>query len=215
MASTLLQNPNRLDQAQLKSAQHDAQREFFLARKIASGQLSAADKNELEQIAGRKQARQDDRRREFEAQFAHLPPLPPALPTCEDTTFGPLQMTFFSRCMDGKMDAVEEYVEAEGDQVSDALLQRGLASACEGGSAQVARYLMQKGAQVHDVAVEYACRRCDLALFEVFIEHGWHPNQQVPSIQGHFGVALSYVRTQLYLHYTTFPLLWLTVFVTA
>lgn len=159
-------------------------------------ELSAADNDELEQIARQKQIRYDDKRRLFEAQFASLPPLPPALPIYEDTAFGPPEMTFFTWCIDGKKDAVEEYIEAQGNQVSVALLQRGLASACQGGRAQVARYLMQKGAQMHDAAIKHACSRCDLGLFEVFIEHGWHPNQQVPSLQGYFGVALSYVKTQ-------------------
>ncbi|KAI1108395.1 ankyrin repeat-containing domain protein [Nemania sp. NC0429] len=180
-----------MDPAPLNSLQDNAQREAFLMlKKQSCHELSTADNDELGQIAARRQAVYHDRLRSLEAPFAHLPPLPPALVEYEDTTFGPLEMTFFVWCIEGKKEAVEGYIEAQEDQASDALLQRGLASACESGQAQVARYLMQKGARVHDVAVKHACSRCDLALFEAFIEHGWHPNQQIPSFQGHFGVAL-------------------------
>lgn len=188
-----------MDPALHKQLQADAQREAILVGKAQSRQqLSAADKHDLEQIASRRQAIVDERRKSLEAPFAHLTPLPPPLPRYENTAFGPSEMEFFTWCIGGRQDAVEEYIEAQRTQTSDALLQRALASACEGGKAQVARFLMQKGARVHGVAVEHACQKCDLELFEVLIEHGWHPNQQAPSAQGHFGVALSYVRTQRY-----------------
>ncbi|RWA04543.1 hypothetical protein EKO27_g10558 [Xylaria grammica] len=109
----------------------------------------------------------------------------------------PWEVEFSGWCLDGKQDAIEEYIEAQDDEVGEILLQRGLASACEGGRAHVARYLLQKGAKVYGRAVELACRRCDLALFEVFIEHGWHPNQQVPWARGGFGVALPHCTSDI------------------
>ncbi|KAI1423330.1 ankyrin repeat-containing domain protein [Xylaria sp. FL1777] len=163
-----------MDRKLLESMQQDANREMALSYKTASGQLlSNSEINELEQIARRKQDRLNDRRMLLEAPYAHLPALPPPLFNSLHiftAVFEPLEKKFFTSCTNGEMDAVEGYIEAQGDRV--------------------ARYLLQKGAQLCGLAIEYACRRCDLALFEFFLEHGWHPNQQIPSFHGHFGVAL-------------------------
>ncbi|KAI3335933.1 ankyrin repeat-containing domain protein [Ustulina deusta] len=188
-----------MDRKQFEAVRHDEERRMVLMHKTALGQrLSASEAEELKQIAMRKEARVNDKRRLLEAPYAHLPPLPPVLPDYRDTTaFGPLDMEFFTWCIGGQKNAVEGYIEAQEDPARESLLQRGLASACEGGRAQVVRYLLQKGAHLHGLAVEYACRRCDLALFEVFIEHGWHPNQQIPSAEGVIGVALPHCTRDL------------------
>ncbi|GAW22645.1 hypothetical protein ANO14919_121870 [Xylariales sp. No.14919] len=160
---------------------------------VLGKRLSPSEADELEQILAKKKARLGEEHRLLEAPWTHLPPLPPALPDYREISIDlgdPWEVEFSGWCRDGKRDAIEEYIEAQDDEVSEVLLQRGLASACEGGRAHVARYLLQKGAKVYGRAVELASRRCDLALFEVFVEHGWHPNQQVPWVQGAFGVAL-------------------------
>ncbi|KAI1121737.1 ankyrin repeat-containing domain protein [Nemania abortiva] len=186
------QNIHKMDRKELQSGQDiKAKMEFGLKKEMGL-KLSALEIDELEQINIRIEARLNDKRKLLEAPFADLPPLPPALPDYRDwiTVAKPSEKDFVSWCSDGKIDAVERYVEERKDQPSEIPLRRGLAAACQDGRAQVARYLLQKGAQLYGYAVECACRRSDLALFEVFIEHGWHPNQQVPSIGGNFGVAL-------------------------
>ncbi|KAI1290713.1 ankyrin repeat-containing domain protein [Xylaria venustula] len=178
----------------IKQLQQDDNRERALRYKIALGQrLSSTETSELEQIAGRKEAILNEKRRLLDAPHAHLPPLPPALPDCWDIQKEapePSQKEFLTWCLEGRQDAVEKHIEGQEDRVSELLLKRGLASACEGGKAQVARYLLQKGVLLHGLAVEYACRRNDLELFNLFIEFGWHPNQQIPFANGSFGVAL-------------------------
>lgn len=168
----------------------------LMLRKAMGQRLSTLENDTLEQIAIQEEARLMEERNLLEAPFVHLPSLPPALPHYLDaaTVFRPSDSDFFTWCVEGKTDAVEGYIDSQEGQASRAILQRGLDSACGGGRVQVARYLLQKGAFLHGSAIEHACHRCDLALFEAFIEHGWHPNQQVPSPQGYFGVALPYVR---------------------
>ncbi|KAI1171345.1 ankyrin [Nemania sp. FL0916] len=175
---------------QTEAVRRDEERQWFLLAKNQLRQgLSASEINELEQIARRKQAKLDDECALLEAPFAHLPPLPAALPmySHHTTAFSSSEMTFFTWCIDGEQDAVEEYIESQEGHASQAVLQRGLDSACKGGRAQVASYLLGKGTQLHDSAIKYASERGDLALFEAFLDHGWNPNQQVP---GGFGVAL-------------------------
>ncbi|KAI0967586.1 ankyrin repeat-containing domain protein [Xylaria arbuscula] len=179
----------------LKQLQQDDNRERALRYKRALGQrLSSTEISELEQIACKKEARLNEERRLLDAPYAHLPPLPPALPDCWDILSavpGPSETEFLTWCVNGRQEAVERYIDGQEDRVSELLLKRGLASACEGGKAQVARYLLQKGVQLHGLAVEHACRKNDLELFNLFIEFGWHPNQQIPGVNGSFGVALS------------------------
>ncbi|KAI0869149.1 ankyrin repeat-containing domain protein [Hypoxylon argillaceum] len=188
-----------MDLKQLQGLPDGQVKAHLLCRERMGHRLSTAATDELKQIEMREAARLLEKRTLLEAPFAHLPPLPPALPEYFDRTteFGPSDRDFFTWCIEGKTDAVEGYIGAQEGRASRTLLQRGLESACEGGRVQVARYLLQKGAFLHGYAIERACHRCDLALFEAFIEHGWHPNQQVPSIQGHFGVALPHCTQDL------------------
>ncbi|KAF2962900.1 hypothetical protein GQX73_g10671 [Xylaria multiplex] len=190
-----------MDREQLESLRRDAKRRDFLVFKMALGQhLSVSETDDLEQITNKEKARLNEKCMLLEAPYAHLPPLPPALPDfwhAINTRFEPPEMKFFTWCIDGQRDAMEEYIEAQEGRIGERVLQRGLVSACEGGRADVVRYLLKKGARVSGRAVEHACQRCDLTLFEVFIEHGWNPNQQIPSLDGGFGVALPHCTRDL------------------
>ncbi|RYP91393.1 hypothetical protein DL770_002438 [Monosporascus sp. CRB-9-2] len=176
----------------LRQRQHDAQRRAVLTAKQAIGQqLTVVDAEELDGIKAREDAGLEARRKQLEAPFAHLPPLPPPLPPFSGGGAPPQaeEKDFHNWCRDGNIEAVRRYIEGR-QQLDDAVLQRGLTHAAEGGQLETTRYLLQKGAKLFGVPIETACRRRDLELFKVFVENGWHPNQQIPSIEGNFGVVL-------------------------
>ncbi|KAI0532881.1 ankyrin repeat-containing domain protein [Xylaria digitata] len=180
-------------QEQLRRLQQDAQRTAALMSKQATGQnLTAAEVKEQERIDAKNAAALDARRRALETQFAQLHSLP--LPLPEYLGVGPSSYSsnedFSTWCRDGNVDAVTRHIEAQQGNIEDSSLQQGLAWAAEQGKGEVVHYLLQKGAKLHGYAVEWACRRRDLALFKIFVEYGWHPNQQIPSPEGKFGVAL-------------------------
>lgn len=180
-------------QEQLRRLQQDAQRTAALMSKLATGQnLTANEVKEQERIDAKKAAALDARRRALETQFAQLHSLP--LPLPEYLSVSPSSHSskeeFSTWCHDGNIEAVTRHIEAQQGNVDASLLQCGLAWAAERGKGEVVRYLLQKGAKLHGYAVQCACQRLDLALFKIFVEHGWHPDQQIPSPEGKFGVAL-------------------------
>ncbi|KAI8945112.1 ankyrin repeat-containing domain protein [Xylaria longipes] len=161
--------------------------------KQAMGQnLTVADVKEQEEIAAREEAALDARRKALDTQFSHLRPLPSPLPSYLGVSPSSQSSDedFSTWCREGNMDAVTRHIEAQQGNVDGASLQRGLACAVERGKGEMVRHLLQKGAKLHGFAVKCACWRRDLTLFKIFVEHGWHPNQQIPSPEGQFGVAL-------------------------
>ncbi|RYP73620.1 hypothetical protein DL771_003508 [Monosporascus sp. 5C6A] len=176
----------------LRQLQHDAQRQAALKMKQAMGQqLTAVDAEELDGIEAKKNAVLEARCKQLEVPFAHLPPLPPPLPPFSGGDAPPPaeEKEFHNWCRDGNIESVRQYIEGQ-QQLDDAVLQRGLTHAAEGGQLETVRYLLQKGAKLFGVPIKTACRRRDLDLLKVFVENGWHPNQQIPSTEGNFGVVL-------------------------
>ena len=141
--------------------------------------------------------------REMDAYFdhLHLPPLPPPLPRSSpwlDITqpcyYEPQEIRpFYLACQEGQLDEVRRWAADKRDDLRPVGLQDGLCCAAKGNQADVARFLLDQGlAHVDSKAVQFACQSKSLPLFQVFLQHGYHPDQQVPVESGIFGTALAH-----------------------
>ncbi|KAI1128443.1 ankyrin repeat-containing domain protein [Nemania abortiva] len=169
---------------------------------------SQADQQLWNEIMARDEEREDRRaaplRRELESYFtplSDLAPLPPALPKKSDwlglihpNSYSNAEVhPFFAACQEGSLEVVRHWVSEKRDALLQVGVQDGLAVAAEAGQVDVVRYLLDEGGATLDCSViQGACRRRSLPLFEIAIRHGYHPNQQVPSNDGYFGVALNH-----------------------
>ena len=158
-----------------------------------------------EEIMDRKEQRIDRKcaavQGELEGYFKdrNLPPLPPPLPksslwidinfarTCKDEEMRP----FYIACEEGSLREVEKWVQEKKNVLRQKGIQDGLACAVRANQVHVARYLLEDGgAFVHGAVVKFACRNLSLPLLKLCVEHGYHPNQQIPSDFGSYGTAL-------------------------
>lgn len=177
----------------------DAQRQCILMSK-SQEQLTGDEVRELAQINARRTAISDAKRQALELPSIHSPPLPAPSPPYRGLAppTPPYEDGFLAWCLEGNLDAVRRHMQAlQGEMDDGDSLARGLYCAADRGRVDVVRYLLQQGVELHSRAVESACRRRDLVLFEVLVEHGWHPNQQVASPDGGFGVVLPYVKNTM------------------
>lgn len=85
--------------------------------------------------------------------------------------------TFDSACKDGPVSAIAEMVTAQPR--TPAFLHRGLLVALQAGNIETVRYLLERGApiarQTPEVILKAPATQ-QIALFELFIAHGWTPN---------------------------------------
>ncbi|KAK1846938.1 ankyrin repeat protein [Colletotrichum chrysophilum] len=140
------------------------------------------------------------------ARFAHLSPLPPALPRPEYSLIAHLislddeEDRFYVACENGSVEEVASFVQ-QTNSPSQAVLQHGLEQASFGNQPAVARYLLERGTPLHGNVFSRARRvktkdrsfyledvtifdrtqsgREDtlIPLIRVFLDFGWHPNQ--------------------------------------
>lgn len=128
--------------------------------------------------------------------------LPPRLPRPEYATTPNLisrdseSLSFFVACEQGRMGDVTRFVQQRGPNHADR--QFALEQASFGGQPEVARYLLESGTTLHGNAFERPCPKTGsassaampttcifdekrtqdpLKLVEIFMEHGWNPNQ--------------------------------------
>ncbi|KAF4498121.1 ankyrin repeat domain containing [Fusarium agapanthi] len=72
-------------------------------------------------------------------------------------------------------------------------IQDGLGFAAQANHVNIVGYLLREGgAYLHGAVVEAACDNLSLPLFKVCVQHGYHPNQQIPSRSGGFGVTINH-----------------------
>lgn len=190
--------------------QRDADDEALLQelRQRRPEEWSQHDQTLFDEIMDRNEQREDLRRaplrRDLESLFDHLglPPLPPPLPKSSlwqsirspSNYWNAEVRPFLVACWKGELDEVRRWVPARKD---DVLLQigvdDGLSCAAGGNQPDVARYLLDEGgATVRAAVIGAACRHRSLLLLKLCVQHGYHPDQQVPSNDGHFGVALTH-----------------------
>ncbi|CAH0020756.1 unnamed protein product [Clonostachys rhizophaga] len=125
-------------------------------------------------------------RREIESYFDNPDPFPPPLPRSSfwlehtyphNYQIQHLQM-FFLACQEGRLKDVEEWVRDRRDTLRPMGLRDGLDVAAMGSQDQVVRYFIEEvGVGTTGAAVRYACKNQSLLLFELFVKHGYHPNQ--------------------------------------
>lgn len=141
-------------------------------------------------------------RRELESCFEHLnlPPLPPPPPRSSlwlqihrpCNSRNPLVMPFLLACEDRSLAEVTRWVQVKRDELRHIGIQDGLACAAQGNQTYVAHYLLDhEGAFLHGAVVKAACGNRSLPFFELCVEHGYHPDQQMPSNCGWLGVAFN------------------------
>ncbi|KAF7552215.1 hypothetical protein G7Z17_g4449 [Cylindrodendrum hubeiense] len=155
-----------------------------------------ADAEQYEEIAIRDEDREEARRvplrTELESYFDHLklPPLPPPLPRsslwlglrrpCESRIAE--VRPFLVACEQGDLDDVKAWIKDKKDVLQKIGVQDGLACAADANQPDVARYLLDEaGASVHGAVVQAACRNRSLPLLELCVQHGYHPDQQIPA----------------------------------
>ncbi|KAF9780376.1 hypothetical protein IL306_000312 [Fusarium sp. DS 682] len=168
---------------------------------------SQADAQAFQDILQRDDARQDasreSSRRAALSHFEHLnlAPLPPPLPGCSywldgmraqdcaNETIRP----FMVACEKGLLDEVKTWTQ-DGDLLEELQqigLQDGLVFAARANQVEVVRYLLdERWTHLNGEVVRSACNNLSLPLFELCVQHGYHPNQQIPSRGGQFGVAI-------------------------
>ncbi|CAH0051743.1 unnamed protein product [Clonostachys solani] len=167
------------------------------------GILSQAELQLRDEIMSREADRRDTKcaalRREIESYFDKPEPFPPPLPRSsfwlEHTYPHNYQIEhirmFYLACQEGRLKDVQEWVRDRRDLLGAVGLQDGLDVAAMGSQVHVVRYFIEEvGVSITAAAVRYACKNQSFALFELFLKHGYHPNQQIPSNCGHFGTAL-------------------------
>ncbi|KAF5632983.1 ankyrin repeat domain protein [Fusarium sp. NRRL 25303] len=158
----------------------------------------------------RLEAAHEPLKREIEGYFEHLnlPALPAPLPpsslwvatsraeNCPNKTIQP----FMVACDKGNLELVKHWIQDRdlNSKLQQIGIQDGLAFAAQANQVNIASYLLQKGgAYLHGAVVEAACDNLSLPLFELCVQHGYHPNQQIPSRSGGFGVAINHCITNV------------------
>ncbi|KAI0408469.1 ankyrin repeat-containing domain protein [Xylaria palmicola] len=173
-----------------------------------------ADQQELNELTARKEELEELRRaplrKDIEDRFdgLGLPALPPPLPKKSEwlgAIVAPRNYPnaevrpFFAACAEGSLATVRRWVTERKETLLQVGVQDGLALAARANQVEVVRYLLLDdkneerggGAHLDGSVIEGACENRSLPLFELCLQHhGYHPNQQVPSNDGHFGVAL-------------------------
>ncbi|MBE3044359.1 hypothetical protein IMZ48_17690, partial [Candidatus Bathyarchaeota archaeon] len=188
--------------------EHDDARLQVLKQRFTLGALSQAEQGEWDHLLALQEERADAKcaalGREIEGYFAHLDLAPPPAPLPKSSLwldithpkyYKPAEIrSFYLACQEGNLDEVRDWVRERKDELQPIGIRDGLDCAAMGGQVAVARHLLEEaGARVSARAVIAACDRRDLGLFELFLRHGYHPDQQVPSNSGHFGTALLHV----------------------
>ncbi|VUC26010.1 unnamed protein product [Clonostachys rosea] len=167
------------------------------------GPLSQAELELHDEILAREADRRDTKcaalKREIESYFDNTDSFPPPLPRSslwlEHTyphNYYVLDIRkFYLACQEGRLEDVEEWVRHRRDVLRPMGLRDGLDVAAMGSQLHVVRFFIEDvGVGITGDAVRYACRNQSFPLFELFLKHGYHPNQQIPSNCGHFGTAL-------------------------
>lgn len=143
-------------------------------------------------------------REELESFFENLDleplplPLPKALwesvrPPYSPHGFGGEIEPFNTACLEGDLDTVKYWAREKRGDLRQVGLQHGLALASSKNQTDIVRYLLDEGGAYLDGAViELACLNLCLPMFELAVEHGYHPNQQIPSPNGFRGTAIKH-----------------------
>ncbi|KAI8954174.1 hypothetical protein F4801DRAFT_534570 [Xylaria longipes] len=178
-----------------------------LRQRWSTGICHQADQELFNEITARNEELEELRRtplrQELESYFddLNLDPLPPPLPKRSewlDTTHSKNYRNaevrpFFIACEEGSLEVVKEWVSEKREVLLQVGVQDGLACAARENQVDVVRYLFDEGGAFLDGSViEGACFRRSLPLFELCVQHGYHPNQQIPSNDGYLGVALNH-----------------------
>lgn len=177
-----------------------------LGQRWSAGLWHQADQELFNEITTRNEEFEELRRaplrQELEGYFddLNLDPLPPPLPKRSewlDTTYpdnypNAEVRLFFTVCEEGSLEVVKRWVSEKREVLLQVGVQDGLACAARKNQINVVRYLLDEGGATLDGSmIEGACSNHSLSLFELCVQHGYHPNQQIPSNNGHFGVALN------------------------
>ncbi|KAK1857063.1 cnpv019 ankyrin repeat protein [Colletotrichum chrysophilum] len=188
--------------------EHDEEEEARLDQLVKRRQTGTdwgqEDEEIMEGMLSRKEERWEAKRlplrRELEGYFKdlNLPPLPSPLPKSSHwlDTKRPCHhpnmdlRPFLMACEEGSMDEVHRRV-SEG-LLSPISMQDGLACAAKGNQPDVVQYLLEAGARPHAAVIIHACRLRSFPILELCIQHGYRPNQQIPSDNGSFGVSLTH-----------------------
>ncbi|KAL0943366.1 cnpv019 ankyrin repeat protein [Colletotrichum truncatum] len=187
-----------------RNEEDEARLELLNKRRRLGKDWTQDDEESFEEIMSRKEDRSETKRaplrRDLEGCFVQLglDPLPPPLEKSShwlDTRRpGDYQNSelrpFLVACEEGSLDVVRQGVSA--GSLRHISFQDGLACAARGNQLDVARYLLEEGARPHAAVIVAACRALSLPLFELSARYGYHPNQQVPSPDGRFRVALNH-----------------------
>ena len=185
-------------------ADDDARLKAFNSRRSQKG-LTQEDREIWDDILARREERKNAKcaplAREIESYFENLglPPLPAPVKkssawfsVMRPRDYEPAEVRpFYVACLDGALDEVKEWVKEKKEALRPIGVRDGVDLAAMGNQVNVLRYLLEEaGASVSARAVMAACDNRSLALFELFLKHGYHPNQQIPSNAGNFGTAL-------------------------
>ncbi|KAI8632834.1 ankyrin repeat-containing domain protein [Xylariaceae sp. FL1651] len=194
-SQNLVQVKNDDDEARLQELNH----------RKAKSLWTQADAQAFNDIHLRIEERQDAARAPFQMEIESryhelnftplLPPLPKPSAWLDFNRPRHYAVTevrpFLIACEQGSINEVMQWATEKGETLQHIGLQDGLACAAENNQVEIVRYLLQeKLASLDASVVQGACSNRSLPLFEICIQHGYHPNQQVPSRGGHFGVAL-------------------------
>ncbi|CCT72830.1 uncharacterized protein FFUJ_12723 [Fusarium fujikuroi IMI 58289] len=190
-----------------RSKEDEAQLKKLCARH--SRDWSQIDAQAYEDIIDRDEARKDASREPqrlvIYSYFEHLnlPPLPPPLPRCSTSVrikraenhSNESVRPFMLACEKGLLDEVKAWTE-DGERIEELQqlgLQDGLVYAARANEIEVVRYLLdERWTHLNGEVVREACDNLSLPLFELCVQHGYHPNQQIPSLNGYFGVAINH-----------------------
>jgi ankyrin repeat protein len=188
--------------------QHPLERDAVDDERLKALRINTyAELEESEQIQARREAREEaylePKAKELASCFEDLgldplpPPLPKGLvefyrPPYNEDAINTQVEPFTTACREGRLDLVKDWVEKHGDVLRQVGRQHGLAFATLGDQLDVVRYLLEEGgAHIDGAAIELACMNASLGMFEILVEHGYHPNQQIPSPMGRLGTALT------------------------
>ncbi|KAG5786731.1 hypothetical protein H9Q69_014190 [Fusarium xylarioides] len=190
-----------------RSEEDEAQLKQLRARH--SRDWSQTDAQAFEDIMDRDNARSDASKEPLRliiySYFEHLnlPPLPPPLPGCSTSVLfkraenhsNESVRPFMVACDKGLLDEVKAWTE-DGERIEELQqlgLQDGLVYAARANQIEVVRYLLdERWTPINGEVVREACDNLSLPLFELCAQHGYHPNQQIPSRDGHIGVAINH-----------------------
>lgn len=183
---------NEEEQAQIKDMQR-------------RGSKTQEEAEHYDQLISHQEDRQDQRneplQREIDSYYKsrNLSPFPPPLPKSSlwletrrpsDYMFADIR-PFYIACEQGDFDVVKSWINEKKEHLRQMGMQDGLACAAHGNQIETCRYLLDEaGSNIHGHVIREACKNLSLDLFKLCLEHGYHPNQEIPSRSGHFGTAL-------------------------